>query len=148
MRTDVSKQGLGPVLCQEQESGDVRVVLYGSCTLHKTEENYSTHKLEFLALYWAVTKQFHHYFYGATHSIVTLDHNPLTYVQTSAKLYAVGHRWMVELGTYNFDVSYKGRLNSDVDVLSRCPSQVSFSTVQALLAQGSFNVDCLAIHID
>ena len=94
--------------------------------LRKAEENYSTHKLEFLALYWAVTKQFHHYLYGAPHFTVTTDHNPLTYVQTSAKLDAVGHRWMAELGTYNFDVSYKpGRWNSNADALSRCPSQVS-----------------------
>ena len=56
---------------------------------------------------------------------------------------------MAELGTYNFDVSYKpGRLNNDADALSRCPLQVSCSSVQALLTQGRFNVDCLAIHID
>ena len=149
VRTDASKQGLGAVLCQEQESGDVRVVSYGSHTLRKAEENYSTHKVEFLVLYWAITKQFHHYLYGAPHFTVTTDHNPLTYVQTSAKLDAVGHRWMAELGTYNFDVSYKpGRLNSDAYALSCCPSQVSCSTVQALLAPGEFNVDCLAIHVD
>ena len=80
---------------------------------------------------------------------ISLAHNPLTYVQTSAKLDAVGHRWMAELGTYNFGVSYKpGRLNSGADVLSRCPSQGSCSTAQVLLAQGIFNVDCLAIHTD
>ena len=55
---------------------------------------------------------------------------------------------MAELGTYNFDVSYKpGRLDSNADVLSWCPSQVSCSTVQALLAQGRVNVDCLAVHL-
>ena len=64
LRTDASKQGLGAVLCQEQESGDVRVVAYGSRTLCKAEENYNTHELEFLALYWAVTKQFHHYLFS------------------------------------------------------------------------------------
>ena len=78
VRTDASKQGLRAVLFQEQESGDVRVVSYGSRTLRKDEKNYSTHKLEFLALYWAVTKQFHHYLYGAPHFTVTTDHNPLT----------------------------------------------------------------------
>ena len=49
-RSDASKQGLGAVLCQEQQSGDVRVVWYGSSTLRKAEKNYGTHKLEFLAL--------------------------------------------------------------------------------------------------
>ena len=137
IRSDASKQGLGAILCQEQESGDVRVVSYGSRTMQKAEENYSTHKLEFLALYWAATKQFHHYLYGAPHFTVTTDHNPLTYVQTSGKLDAVGYRWMAELGTYNFDVSYKPeRLNNDVDALLLCPLQVSCSSVQALLTQG------------
>ena len=147
--TDASKQGLGAVLCQEQPSGDVRVVAYGSRAVRQAEENYSTHKLEFLALYWAVTKHFHHYLDGAPTFIVTTDHNPLTYIQTSAKLDAVGHRWMAELGTYNFTVVYKpGRLNNDADALSRCPSEVHCSTVQALLTQGQFGVDCLAIHVD
>ena len=149
LRTDASKQGLGAVLCQEQPSGDVRVMAYGSRAVRQAEENYSTHKLEFLALYWAVTKHFHHYLYGAPTFIVTTDHNPLTYVQTSAKMDAVGHRWMAELGTYNFTVVYKpGRLNNDADALSRCPSEVHCSTVQALLTQGHFGVDCLAIHVD
>ena len=93
VRTDANKLGLWAILCQKQESGNVRVVLYGSRTLRKAEENYSTHKLEFWAIYWAVTKKFHHYLYGA-HLAVTMDHNPLTYVQTSAKLDAVGHRWI------------------------------------------------------
>ena len=36
----------------------------------------------------------------------------------------------------------------DADALSCFPSQVSCSTVQALLAPGKFNVDCLAIYIE
>ena len=82
LRTDASMLGLGAVLCQKQASGDVRVVAYGSRALRKAEINYSTHKIEFLALYWAVTKQFHHYLYGAPCFAITTDHNPLTYVQT------------------------------------------------------------------
>ena len=149
LRTDASKQGLGAVLCQEQESGDVRVVAYGSRTLRKAEENYSTHKLEFLALYWAVTKQFHHYLYGAPSFVVTTDHNPLTYVQTTAKLDAVGHRWMADLGGYNFVVNYKpGKLNCDADALSRRPIEVHCSSVNALLNQGDFTAECLTINAD
>ena len=137
------------MLCQAQPSVDVRVVAYGSRAVRQAEKNYSTHKLEFLALYWAVTKHFHNYLYGAPTFIVTTYHNPLTYIQTSAKLNAVGHRWMAELGTYKFTVVYKpGRLNDDADALSRCPTEVHCSTVQALLTQGHFSVDCLAIHVD
>ena len=42
LRTDASKQGLGMVLCQEQESGDVRVIAYGSQTLWLPEKKITT----------------------------------------------------------------------------------------------------------
>ena len=132
-----------------QSSGDVRVVAYGSRKLRQAEKNYSTHKLKFLALYWVVTKQFHHYLYWAPTFVVTTDHNPITYVQTSAKLDAVGHRWMAELGTYNFTVLYKpGWLNNDTDALYHGPVQVQCSTVHALLTQGHFDVECLAVQVN
>ena len=56
LRTDASKQGLGMVLCQEQESGDVRVIAYGSRTLWLPKKIYNTHKLEFRAMCWDATK--------------------------------------------------------------------------------------------
>ena len=69
-------------------------MLRQTCLLFKltkpSEKNYSTHKLEFLALYWAVTKTFHHYLYGSPMFEVMTDHNPLTYVQHSVKLDAHG----------------------------------------------------------
>ena len=149
LRTDATKQGLGAVLCQEQESGDIRVVAYGSQTLCKAEENYSTHKLEFLALYWAVNKQFQYYLYGAPSFVVTTDHNPLTSVQTTAKLDALGHRWIADLGGYNFVVNYKpGKLNCDADALSRRPIEVHSSSVNALLNQGDFTAELLTINAD
>ena len=130
VRVDASKDGLGAVLCQQQESGHYRVVAYGSRTLKQSEENYSTHKLEFLGLFWAVTKQFHHYLYGAQTFQVVTDHNPLAYLQTTAKLDAVGHRWMATLGAYNFTVSYKaGTSNLDADALSRRIPRSSRPTV-------------------
>jgi transposase InsO family protein len=120
LRTDASLQGLGAVLCQEQD-GMVKVVGYGSRALKPSEKHYSTYKLEFLALYWAVTKKFHDYLYG-NNFMVTTDHNPLTYILTSAKLDATGHRWVAELANYNFKIEYKpGRNNMDADALSRIP---------------------------
>ena len=54
-----------------------------------------THKLEFLALKWAVTDIFHDYFYGNNFTAWT-NNNPLTYVLTTAlnKFDAAGHRMM------------------------------------------------------
>ena len=62
----------------------------------KQRKNYSAHKLEFLALKWAVTERFHEYLYGGYFEVYT-DNNPLTYVLTTAKLDATGQRWIANL---------------------------------------------------
>ena len=63
--------------------------------------------------------KFHDYLYGARFTVRT-DNNPLTYVLSTAKLSAVGHRWLSALSTYEFDVKYRpGRHNIDADLLSR-----------------------------
>lgn len=47
------------------------------------------------------------------------DINPLTYVLTTAKLNATGHRWLASLTTYDFDVQYRpGKTSVDADLLS------------------------------
>ena len=70
-----------------------------------------------------VTEKFHDYLYG-NHFIVVTDNNPLTYVLSSAKLDATGHRWLALLGSYNFQLSYRsGRANANADGLSRRPPE-------------------------
>ena len=54
LQTDASEKGLGAVLYQKQDDGTTRVIAYASRTLSKSEKNYDAHKLEFLALKWAV----------------------------------------------------------------------------------------------
>ena len=83
--TDASESGLGAVLTQVKEDGLERPVAYASRTLSKSEKNYDAHKLEFLALKWAITDRFHEYLYGGTFDVFT-DNNPLTYVLSSANL--------------------------------------------------------------
>ena len=60
----------------------------------KTESNYPAHKLEFLALKWAVCEKFHEYLCGSKPFEIFTDNNPLTYVLTFAKLDACGLRWV------------------------------------------------------
>ena len=119
LHTDASTVRLSAVLYQKQEDGKERVIAYASRTLNRAEQNYDAHKLEFLALKWAVTDRFHEYLYGGMFDVFT-DNNPLTYILTTAKLDAMGHRWVASLGPYNFNLHYKpGKLNSDADALSR-----------------------------
>ena len=85
------------------------------------ERNYDAHKLEFPALKWSITQRFHEYLYGGTFEVYT-DNNPLTYVLTSAKLDAMGQRWIANLANYDFKIFYQsGHLNVDADFLSRIP---------------------------
>ncbi len=120
LHTDASTTGLGAALYQQHE-GKLKPVAYASRGLSKSEANYPAHKLEFLALKWAVTEKFADYLYGAHFTVLT-DNNPLTYVLTTAKLDATGQRWLAALVNYEFDIKYKpGKNNQDADGLSRRP---------------------------
>lgn len=119
LHTDSSTDGLGAVLYQKQANG-TRVIAYASRALSKSEANYAPHKLEFLALKWAVTDKFKEYLYGAKEFEVYTDNNPLTYILSTAKLDACGQRWVAELANFNFNLHYKpGASNIDADALSR-----------------------------
>ncbi len=105
----------------------MRVIGYGSRTLTNAEKNYHLYsgKLEFLALKWAISEHFRDYFYYAPSFVVYTDNNPLTYVTSSAKLNATGHRWLAELADFNFTIKYHpGRKNQVADTLSRMPVNV------------------------
>ena len=54
--TDACGTGLGAVLYQTQEDGTKAVIAYASRSLSKAKSHYPAHKLEFLALKWAVVK--------------------------------------------------------------------------------------------
>ena len=129
LNTDASTSGLGAALYQIQD-GKERVVAYASRSLNPSEKNYPAHKLEFLALKWAVLDKFHDYLYGRRFEVRT-DNNPLTYVTTSAKLDATGHRWLAGLSAYDFNLSYRpGKRNGDADGLSRRPHPSSAVKIQ------------------
>ena len=92
---------------------------------------YPVHKQEFLYLKWAITEQFHKYLYGNNFNVYT-DNNPLTYVLTTAKLDAMGHRWVTSLANYNFHLHYQsGRSNVEADALSRINSGKNDQTLLA-----------------
>ncbi|RXN31227.1 Retrovirus-related Pol polyprotein from transposon 412 [Labeo rohita] len=121
LHTDASTVGLGAALYQEQD-GQLRVLAYASRGLNKSEARHPAHKLEFLALKWAITAKFSDYLYGTEFTVVT-DSNPLTYILTSAKLDSTSYRWLSGLSAYNFKIQYRaGAQNQDADGLSRRPN--------------------------
>ena len=88
---------------------------------------------------WAITEQFPEYLYGNTFNIYT-DNNPLTYVLSTAKLDAMGHRWIAGLANYNFHIHHKaGKSNVEADALSRidwekCDGTIQVDSIQAIVA--------------
>ena len=110
--------GLDAVLYQVHK-GIEKVISYANRSLTQSETKYPVHKLEFLCLKWAITEQFYEYLYGHTFDVYT-DNNPLTYVLTTAKLDATGHRWVASVANYNFHLHYHSRRsNVEADALSR-----------------------------
>ena len=121
VETDASELGLGAVLSKIQE-GKTRIIAYASRGLHKSEKNksnYSSKKLELLALKWAVCDKFRDYLLGGEFILYT-DNNPLTYLMRSSKLPAVEQRWAAALAPFNFEIKYRSaKHNANADALSR-----------------------------
>ena len=123
LETDASLGGLGAVLSQIDENGKVHVIAYTRQTLRPSEKsvhNYSSAKLELLALKWAVTKKFRDYLLGSKFTVYT-DNNPLAYVQTS-KLGVSQIHWLSDLALFDFNIIYRlGKTNQAADALRQCP---------------------------
>lgn len=101
-------------------------------------ENYSSRKLELLALKWAVTEKFREYLTSSTFTVLTAN-NPLTYLQSKCKLKAVEQRWVSELANFTFTIKYRaGKHNANADALSRInrekPEDRDVDHVESLLA--------------
>lgn len=122
VETDASSLGLGAVLYQLQQ-GKKCVIAYASRRLRnaeKNDRNYSSMKLELLALKWAVSEKFRGYLLGSKFTVIT-DNNPLCHLN-SAKLGAIEQRWVAQLAPFDFEVQYRpGRCNTAADTLSRQP---------------------------
>lgn len=122
LAVDASFDGLGAVLSQLPPDGKIaRPVAFASKTLSCSQLNYPAHRLEFLALKWAVCDKFSHWLKGRSFTVWT-DNNPLTYILTKPKLDACEQRWVSRLAAYSFDLNYvPGTKNVVADALNREP---------------------------
>ena len=143
LETDASGDGLGAVLEQLQEDRKYHPVAYASRSLSKSEKNYHSSKLEFLALKWAVTKQFKEYLLYKPFTVRT-DNNPLTYILATSNLDATGHRWVAALADFNMKIKYlRGADNKVADVLSRIESRLdTLTTDQSLRGDETKHLPC------
>ena len=120
VETDGSFDGLGAILSQEQ-GGEKRVIAYASRRLRAAERNdanYSSLKLELLALKWAVCEKFRPYLLGQKFVCYT-DNNPLKYLHSTVKLGAVEQRWEAQLAMFDYEIKYRPGSANKADALSR-----------------------------
>ncbi|KAL7861858.1 hypothetical protein SRHO_G00132990 [Serrasalmus rhombeus] len=121
---EVTFDGTGAVLSQVPPELVARPMAFASKMLSRSQLNYPAHKLEFLALKWAIREKFCHWLKGR-HFTAWSDINPLTYLLTKPKLDTCEQRWVPKLAAYDFDLKYvTGAKNTVSDALS-CETFVS-----------------------
>ena len=117
LEIDASRGALGAVLSQEV-NGQLRPIAFASRKTNSAESNYPAHRLEFLALKWAVTTKFRDYLQYSPCKVLT-DNNPLLYILNKLDIDAVSQRWIAELSKYDFQIVYRtGKSNTAADSLS------------------------------
>ena len=92
--------------------------------------DYSSAKIELMALKWSICDKFKGYLLGSKFTIFT-DNNPLCYIKTS-RVGATQICWLSELTLYDFDIVYwTGRSNLVADALSHRPKENKEITKEA-----------------
>lgn len=123
LHTDASGQGLGAVLEQRADDGQMHPVAYTNRTLSKHEKNYGITDLEALRVVWAL-RHFRAYLLGHPCVMMT-DHAPLRAMlkarHSSGKLV----RWSQTIAEFDVEIKYRpGRKHLNADILSRSPTQL------------------------
>ena len=120
---DASLIGLGTVLSQKGDNNEVCVITYTTQSLQPSEKSmrdYSSAKIEPMALKWSICDKFKDYLLGSKFTIFT-DNNPLCYIKSS-KLEAAQICWLSELTLYDFDIVFHtGKSNLVTYALSHHP---------------------------
>lgn len=133
LETDASGIGLGAVLSQEDDSGDLRPVSFHSRKLSKHETNYAVHEKETLAVVDSIQK-FRHLLEG-THTKVITDHSSIKYLLTQPNLSGRQARWLEKLQGLDLSIVYRpGPQNHIADSLSRFPSSGFLNLISTSLS--------------
>ena len=121
VETDASNKGLGDVLSQRID-GVIRVIVFASKALstgERIEANYSSKKLEFLAVVWAVSDKFRQYLIVYKCTVIT-DNSALLYLGCKKTLKVLEQRWVAWLAPFDMTITYiVGNLNGVAYALTR-----------------------------
>lgn len=125
LTTDASEQGLGAVLMQQGDDGELTTISFASRSLAPNEEKFSVVEKEMLAAVWAMAK-FRQFLWGSRF-LLRMDHKPLVKVLTSSEHANATPRiaqMTLKLLDYVYDVEYiPGVKNKVSDYLSRAAAK-------------------------
>ena len=151
LEIDACKDGLGAIISQEI-NGERRPIAFASRKLKKGEvptNEFSSKRLEFLALRWALTEKFKEYFYFQKVFVLT-DSDPLSYLKTSKSLNSHDIRWASQLDQFDYEIKYRaGSCNRGADALSRkvddcCVTENKFESASEEIVSFAQNVTSVA----
>jgi len=129
LHTNWSAFGIGVILGQLDEENKEYVIAYASRN-NKAQNNYSSYKGECLAIVWAVI-HFKHYLYGTKFTFY-IDHQPIKWLMTNAKLTNKLARWVLILQEYEFKVIHQpGITHQNLDTMSWRPFTTSKDFLEA-----------------
>ncbi|GBM68170.1 Retrovirus-related Pol polyprotein from transposon 297 [Araneus ventricosus] len=116
--TDASATAIGACLAQHDDVGKELPIAFFSKKLTPTQMKWSTIEREAFCVLEAL-KKFDTWIFGGKIQVVS-DHNPLTYLTSSAPHGAKLSRWALALQRYNLTISYRrGIQHGNADALSR-----------------------------
>ena len=128
--TDACEYAIGAILCQLDDKGIERPVVYLSKQLSTTQRKWATIEKEAYAVVHAL-KTLRPYLWGASYKCYT-DHKPLTSLFCKDMNNTKIQRWGILLAEYNCKVEYhKGKLNVRADMLSRIKQSDTINTFDA-----------------
>ena len=118
--TDACQVGIGAILSQKDDNGNLRVVSYYSRRTTPAEQNYSVTELECLAVVESV-EHYHIYLHGKAFKLIT-DHSSLQWLLSLKNPRSRLFRWSMRLSVYSFRIKHRpGNKNTAADALSRSP---------------------------
>ena len=116
--TDVSDQGIGAVLSQQDVDGQEHPIAYYSRGINKHEKNYSITRKELLAAIDSA-EHFRCYLYGRKFLLRT-DHAAIQWLKNFKEPTGQLARWLERLTTYDFTIQHRpGKKHANADGLSR-----------------------------
>ena len=121
--SDASKYAVGSILCQLNEEGVERPVMYISKQLSETQQRWPVVEREAYSVIYALRK-LRPYLHGADFTIYT-DHKPLKCLFQNEIKNSKVQCWAVTLAEYAAPIEYRpGKLHIRPDMLSRIRQQV------------------------